>query len=763
MLLYNLFGDSLLNVLIDSERNIMLDSLTAPTTEWQQRAEEYFLKGNYSRAASIFEQAIAADPDVKLYYWYLGLTLLLQGQECEAQTTWFMAMVEGEPEQVNIWNSELVTILHTEAERQEGLEEYSLAESIRQNIREIAPENIDNLLRLLRLLIKLGINTLTDLEDLGIIKILKSDNQPEINLELLIETIRDLLNKVILEPTILDFVDICLPYFENHKEALLTVLVPSCVKIAYSRKIPSAAAQLAEIYLKLSPNNAEVIGLLASFYQNSHEYKKGIDNARLFYSLVERLPDKLYANRQILRGLIGAGGHWSEIYPAYENHQSLLKMFIAENPTELDSSRVSRLFASNYFDPYIRDNPRENRNIQNQILRICQTNVNNYAQETLDKHIQGHSQRKKQNIPGRKIKIGYVSHCLRSHSVGWLARWLIQHLDREKFVVNAYFLSTNPPYDPLHDWYVNIVDKAFKSDEPSEITKNIYADEIDILIDLDSLTLDLTCEVLALKPAPIQATWLGWDASGIPSIDYFIADPYVLPESAEEYYTEQIWRLPQTFIAVDGFELGVPTLNRSELDIPSDAIVYLCTQRGLKRHPDITRLQLKIIKEVENSYLLFKGAAEEDSSKHFINQIAEEESIDISKVRFLPDSLTEAIHRANLGIADIILDTYPYSGATTTLETLWMCIPLVTKVGQQFSARNSYALMMNAGITEGIAWTDEEYVEWGVRLGKDEALRQKVAWKLKKSRETSPLWNGKQFTREMENAYQQMWQIYMES
>ena len=174
-------------------------------------------------------------------------------------------------------------------------------------------------------------------------------------------------------------------------------------------------------------------------------------------------------------------------------------------------------------------------------------------------------------------------------------------------------------------------------------------------------------------------------------------------------------------------------------------------------------MQLKIIKEVENSYFLLKGAAEEDSSKNFIHQIAEEESIDISKLRFLPDSLTEAIHRANLGIADVILDTYPYSGATTTLETLWMCIPLVTKVGQQFSARNSYALMMNAGITEGIAWTDEEYVEWGVRLGKDEALRQKVAWKLKKSRETSPLWNGKQFTRQMENAYQEMWEIYMES
>jgi len=105
---------------------------------------------------------------------------------------------------------------------------------------------------------------------------------------------------------------------------------------------------------------------------------------------------------------------------------------------------------------------------------------------------------------------------------------------------------------------------------------------------------------------------------------------------------------------------------------------------------------------------------------------------------------------------------FPYNGATTTLETLWMGIPLVTRVGQQFAARNSYAFMMNIGVTEGIAWTDEEYIEWGVRLGKDEALRQQVAWKLKASRQTSPLWNAKQFTRDMEAAFQQMWQRYVE-
>jgi predicted O-linked N-acetylglucosamine transferase (SPINDLY family) len=151
------------------------------------------------------------------------------------------------------------------------------------------------------------------------------------------------------------------------------------------------------------------------------------------------------------------------------------------------------------------------------------------------------------------------------------------------------------------------------------------------------------------------------------------------------------------------------------------------------------------------------------SIQQFFTQLAEEEGVEPDRLRFPPLDINEYVHRANLGIADVVLDTYPYNGATTTLETLWMGIPLVTRVGQQFAARNSYTFLKNVGVEEGIAWTDEEYIEWGVRLGKDEALRQQVSWKLKASRQTSPLWNAKQFTREMETAFQQMWQKYVEA
>ncbi|NEO52974.1 MAG: O-linked N-acetylglucosamine transferase, SPINDLY family protein, partial [Okeania sp. SIO3B5] len=271
-----------------------------------------------------------------------------------------------------------------------------------------------------------------------------------------------------------------------------------------------------------------------------------------------------------------------------------------------------------------------------------------------------------------------------------------------------------------------------------------------------------TCSIMGLKTAPVQVTWLGWDTSGVPTIDYYIADPYVLPEDAQEYYQEKILRLPQTYLAIDGFEVGTPSIMRADLEIADDAVVYFSTQTGAKYNPQIAKLQMQILREIPNSYFLIKSFGEQDSLNRFFFDIAEEEGVARERIKFIPRVKLEETHRANLQIADIVLDTYPYNGATTTLETLWMGIPIVTKVGEQFAARNSYTMMMNAGITEGIAWSDKEYVEWGIRLGKDEALRQQISWKLRKSKQTAPLWNAKQFTREMEKAYEQMWQIYTE-
>ncbi|MCP2728212.1 O-linked N-acetylglucosamine transferase, SPINDLY family protein [Limnofasciculus baicalensis] len=727
-------------------------------TNWQQEADQYLIERDYSKAVNLYEQAIEAEPDVRSHYWHLGLLLLLQGQETEAQMTWLLAMTEGTPEQLEVWTVELMQMLHQEATRQEALINDSVAWAIRQHMREIIPTDINNLLHLINLAIKLNTFIGEELTSLGIIELLKSEKLVSLDVDLLLQVLQRILDEMPWPPAAMEFAQACIAHVQEPISFIL-ILLPASIKIAYTKKCPGLAARFLELCLPLETEKTEVLRHMAAFYQNAGNYSKGIETAKLCYSISEILIEKVNAIYLVMRGLMGAGGYWEEVYVVLEQQESLLLSLIEEEAMVSNQAIAQRLFNSTIFFPYLRDDPKNNRHIHNQVSRLAQVNVQNNARNQVERYCQI-------GVTGRTtpLKIGYVSHCFCGHSVGWLARGVFRYHDRERFKIHAYFISYKEGNDPLQDWYLQQVDRAYKGGiYGDEIAEQIYKDEIDILIDLDSLTLDVSCEIVALKPAPVQVTWLGWDASGIPTIDYFIADPYVLPDSAQEYYTEKIWRLPYTYIAVDGFELGVPTLRRDQLDIPSDAVVYMSTQIGYKRHPDTVRLQMKIIKEVPNSYFLIKGPADQEAIEKFFIQIAEEEGVNSDSLRFLPQVALESTHRANLAIADIVLDTYPYNGATTTMETLWMGIPIVTRVGQQFAARNSYTMMMNVGVTEGIAWTDEEYVEWGIRLGKDEALRQQVVWKLRQSRHTSPLWNAKQFTREMENAYQQMWQRYVDT
>jgi len=722
-------------------------------TDLQQQANQSLTAGNYTKAAQLYEQAIAAEPTVQSNYWYLGLTFLLQGQEIEAQTTWMLAMGEGEAEEIDLWTEELVQVLETEAKRRQAIKDYPVAWGIRQHIREISPGDINNLLHLIDLSIQLETFTGDELTDLGILELLQSQQAVEFDSDLLLQVLQGVLDYAPLAASTFELAQACLSCFPD-SEALINVLLSAAYNIAFTRLQYAIAARFIELCLRLNEHHLNALWLIVTCYQKSGQHEQGLKMAKLAYSVCQTLPDKIFSNFHILRSLMEAGGKWEEAACVCQRQESLLESLLEENPQNLNHGRILRLINSTFFFPYFRDTPQINQRLKNQISQLCQSNIEAYAERLFPQP--------KITAASKPLKIGYLSGYLRSHSVGWLTRWLFNYHNRNNFQIYTYFVNKKQVNDPLQNLYIEKSDQSYDGEfDGLEIAKKICHDEIDILVDLDSLTLDISCEVMALKPAPIQVTWLGWDASGLPAIDYYIADPYVLPESAQDYYREKIWRLPQTYIAVDGFEVAVPTLRRDELDISSDAVVYLSAQTGCKRHVETVRLQMQIIKAVPNSYFLIKGLGDQESLKNFFIQIAEAEGLSSERLRFLPIVASEAIHRANLSIADIVLDTYPYNGATTTLETLWMGIPLVTRVGQQFAARNSYTMMMNVGVTEGIAWTDEEYIKWGVHLGKDETLRQQISWKLRQSKQTAPLWNAKRFTREIEKAYVQMWEKYL--
>lgn len=731
----------------------------------QQQADESCLQGDYHQVARLYEAIIQLEPDVVCHYWHLGLAYLLQGQEEEAQMTWFLPMAQGTPEEIDQWTQELVQVLETAAQRQQSQDNHNQSWLIRQHIREIAPAEINNLLHLLQLSIQLETFTNTALTEWNVIKLLREASAEIIGSELLWQVLRQVLDSADVGSEALEFAEVCVYHLKQQGlieiQELISNLVLIAFKIAYIPRRPDLAARLLELCLELDPNHVEVLRALAYFYGDIGHYQEAVEIAKQFYALSQTLPLEVIGNYLILRGLLGAGGHWSEVWPVFEHHQSLLQKLIQAQPRNLGVYLPRSLFITPCYLPYLQADLARNRWLQNQVSQLCQENWQACASEQVKRYQQRSSHRFNTSRP---LKIGYISQSLREHSIGWLSRWLFQYHNREFFHLSIYLV--NQAVDEFtHYWFVDQVDAAHNlgQADPQVIADKIFEDQIDILVELESITLPEISSAIALKPAPIQVTWLGWDASGLPAIDYFMADPYVLPENAQAYYQETIWRLPKTYIAVDGFEVGVPTLRRDQLGIPADAIVYLSAQTGFKQHPDTVRLQMQILQQVPNSYFLIKGRADEAAIQQFFNELAEAEGVDLGRLRFLPRDPNELVHRANLGIADVVLDTYPYNGATTTLETLWMGIPLVTRVGQQFAARNSYAFLMNVGVTEGIAWTDEEYVEWGVRFGKDEALRQQVAGKLKASRQTSPLWHAKQFTREMEKAYQQMWTRHLEA
>ncbi|MBW4496820.1 MAG: hypothetical protein KME26_27850 [Oscillatoria princeps RMCB-10] len=193
---------------------------------WVQQAHEYLVSGAHTKAVSIYEKAIEADPSVKSNYWYLGLMLLLQGQEAEAHTTWLMGMVEGEPEQVEEWTSELIQVLQTEAERREALADYSVVWTIRQHIREIAPTDINNLLQILLLSINLNTFTSEDLTALGIIDLLCSESFA-VNAQLLFQVLQKVLAYAPHEQSVLEFANVCQRYAPEAQELERSVMFAS--------------------------------------------------------------------------------------------------------------------------------------------------------------------------------------------------------------------------------------------------------------------------------------------------------------------------------------------------------------------------------------------------------------------------------------------------------------------------------------------------------------------------------------------------------
>lgn len=384
---------------------------------WPPQIDKWLLQKDFDSAIDFYEQAIETNPAVKFHYWHLGLLWLLQHHEEEAQTVWLMALADGEPDQIESWTTELIHILDVEATQQEH-NHLETAWLIRCHIREIQPSNITNLLRLILLSFQLGRLVNENLISSETIALLQAAQPREVNPIRVLPALEAVLQTIAHDPIILDFTDACLPLIRDIPSAIAILLRTGCF-IAYSFKMRRLAAALVERALQFDPQNLEVLGYLASFHQDGGNYQAGIETARSRYALANKPAEKIFSNHLILRGLMSAGGYWNEALTTLEHHKQLLPTLTEQHLAELDLAHIVRLFNAYYYLPYFHDRLAENRAIQNQIARLCQQTLQQAAIKQVESFRQAHLCRPLSTKP---LKIGYLSHCMAEHSVGWIAR-----------------------------------------------------------------------------------------------------------------------------------------------------------------------------------------------------------------------------------------------------------------------------------------------------------------------------------------------------
>jgi predicted O-linked N-acetylglucosamine transferase (SPINDLY family) len=286
------------------------------------------------------------------------------------------------------------------------------------------------------------------------------------------------------------------------------------------------------------------------------------------------------------------------------------------------------------------------------------------------------------------------------------------------------------------------------------VAQRIRQDQIDILVDLVSHMADNRLLVFARKPAPVQVTFAGYPATtGLSMIDYRLTDVHLDPPGSNDaFYSEQSVRLPDCFWCYDpgGAELPVNPLPAAD----NGFVTFGCLNNLCKVNDPALALWIRVLNATPDSHLIILSPA--GSPRQRMAAQLQQGGIDPARVEFIarlprPQYL-ELYHRIDLG-----LDTFPYNGHTTSLDSFWMGVPVITLVGQTSVARAGLCQLMNLGLPELAANRPDDYVKIAVELANDLPRLSKLRSTLRQRMEQSPLMDGQRFARNLELAYRQMW------
>ncbi len=358
----------------------------------------------------------------------------------------------------------------------------------------------------------------------------------------------------------------------------------------------------------------------------------------------------------------------------------------------------------------------------------------------------------------RRLRIGYVSADLRAHAVAYFIEPLLAHHDHEQVDVYCYYnhATADEVTQRLKGLAGHWRDIAGQPDE--DVAELIRRDGIDILVDLAGHSAGNRLLVFARKPAPVQATWLGYlCTTGLASMDYRITDGSADPVGrGEQYYSETLVRLPDTFVCYRPSE-DSPAV--SALPMATNGCVTFGSFNNLaKITPAVLALWAKILLAVPRSRLMLKTISLADTATR------QRVVADFAAHGIAGDRLVLAVHDAErfehmnrYNQLDIGLDPFPCNGGTTSFDAMWMGVPVVSLAGDRFISRMGVSMLVSLGLAELVAQTEAEYVDLAVRLARDRERLAELRKGLRERMRTSPLTDAEGFARNLEKAYREMW------
>lgn len=357
----------------------------------------------------------------------------------------------------------------------------------------------------------------------------------------------------------------------------------------------------------------------------------------------------------------------------------------------------------------------------------------------------------------QRLRIGLVSADLRKHPVGYFLHQWLQTFDASRLEIYGY--STDGREDAFSHELKDLCNqwRSLAGLTDAQAAKHIRDDGIHILLDLSGLSGGTRLPLFAYKPAPIQATWLGyWGTTGLPVMDYVIGDPVSIDAQVATQFTEQVVNLPHTRMCFTAPPVEIE-VNRLPA-LSTGAVTFGCFQNYSKVSDEVLSCWGEILQAMPTARLFWQTKAFSD---HLICEqtLARLAKHGIAATRCtLYGMVPRDEYLRNHHQIDVILDTFPFTGGTTTCEALWMGVPTVTLIGETLIARQGASYMHCVGLQDWVATTRDEYVHKAIAFASDLEGLATLRAQLRQQVLASPLMNAQQFAQDFEQLLSGLWQ-----